>query len=554
MKKWGQPFRAAAGLLPGVLALLSAAPLTAASIEGRITNSVTGDPISGATVRVIDRQNYIFYSTTDTTGSYTLTGLKDGDYRGEFSKDGFNGMRAGGTLADVLNGGGWVHASGDVPARLDVQLQPWGSLRGRVVDEDGNPAPSVSVEISLNLDNLATTDERGEFTFSNLRPGAYTLLARPEPRTSLHNGEQLGTVPIYYPSATQVADALPISVKWGTDVAGIEIRLKSVPVHRIAGVVLDEAGKPVAHATVKLLGKASPSRQALMGIGGAGPFIRSPVAFVTIGGTIGPSPEPILASVESHNDGTFEFAAVEPGDWRLSAEVGVDDEKPRAGVASALVGDKDVDGIAIRLSAPFSVEVAADWGDTTLSKPADGDRFHIGYFVRLAPLDDQPRLTFDPSAVTSIKGLFPGRYRVLDSPALGAQEGTYVSAVLLGGTDVLDKVVELAPGAGPFQLILKHDFGSLRGTVENGDGATMYLVPKNASEIVSYKSKICGPGGSFQFKNIIPGDYYLVAFQHTGDFPPPDLPDSIASIATTVKVESSSAPFPITLRPSQWLW
>jgi hypothetical protein len=533
--------------------LLAVAPLTAASIEGRVTNSVTGDPISGATVRLLDRHSYVFYATTDATGSYTLTNLNDGDYRGEFSKDGFNDARAGATLADVLSGGGWVHASGDVPARIDAQLQPWASLRGRVVDEDGHPAPKVAVEINLNLDNVATTDEHGEFTFSNLRPGSYTLLAKPDPQTHQRNGEQVGAVPIYYPSATQLADASLIKVNWGADVAGIEIRLKSVPVHRIAGLVLDEAGKPIAHATVKLLGKAPASRQALMGISGAGPFIRSPVPFLTISGEIGPAPQPILASVESHNDGTFEFAAVEPGDWRLSAEAGVDDEKPRAGVASVFIGDKDADGVAIRLSAPFSVEVTADWGDTPPPKAADGGPSPIGYLVRLAPLDAQPRVAFDPSAVTSIKGLFPGRYRVLGSQVLAAQEGTYVSAVLLGGTGVLGQIVDLAPGGGPLEVILKHDSGSLRGTVDNGEGATVYLVPKNPAEVIRYVSVICGRGGSFQFQNVIPGDYYLVAF-HSVDSPPPDLPDSIATIATTVKVESGSAPFPVNLRTSPWLW
>jgi len=40
---------------------------------------------------------------------------------------------------------------------------------------------------------------------------------------------------------------------------------------------------------------------------------------------VGPGPEPEVARVESHADGTFEFAAVEPGDWRLSAEAGIDE-------------------------------------------------------------------------------------------------------------------------------------------------------------------------------------------------------------------------------------
>src|SRR5579862_9415145 len=59
------------------------------AIDGRVTNSVTGEGVSGVKVRFLDRHSYVYDTVTDPTGSFHLAGLSDGDYRGEFTKEGF---------------------------------------------------------------------------------------------------------------------------------------------------------------------------------------------------------------------------------------------------------------------------------------------------------------------------------------------------------------------------------------------------------------------------------------------------------------------------------
>jgi len=500
------------------LALVWVAPIVAGTIEGRVTNSVTGEAVAGVAVRFVNRQSHVFETSTDATGAYRLPGLADGEYRGEFSKDGFSDYRQGSTLEDLFKGPFPVRVSGDVPARVDAQLEPWGGLRGRVVDEDGKPAAKVAVEINRNLENTAVTDENGEFSFPSLPPGSYTVVAKPKARVWTREGEQVGAVPIYYPAATQPAGALPVHVAWGADVTGLEIRLKSVPVHRVAGVVLDADGKPAARAVVRLLGRASSTRQAMLGgmITGPGPPVRGGVpitAILALPITVAPGPEPELAQVETRGDGTFEFAAVEPGDWRLSAEIDLD-QRPRSGVASATVGDQDVEGVEIRMSGPFSVEVTADWGDSPPAKPQDGRPVPTGHLVHLTAQEGQPIQDFNPEGnPTSVNGAFPGRYRVMGEHA---PDGTYTGAVMFGGQDVLGQVVEVTPGAGPLQAIVRNDGGSLRGLADPGAGATVFLISRSAGETLDYLSAACGPGGAFEFKNVAPGDYYLVAFDHAG--------------------------------------
>src|SRR5580693_7043897 len=153
-------------------AMMALAPLLCAQsggvIEGRVTNSVTGEAVAEVQVRFLDRQSYVYKTVTDSTGSYRLTGLKDNDYSGEFSKDGFSDSRMNER----------IHVAGSVPARGDTQIQPWGALRGRVMDEDGKPAAGVRVECGCTREDGAITDEHGEFAFQDLRPGSYVLVAK----------------------------------------------------------------------------------------------------------------------------------------------------------------------------------------------------------------------------------------------------------------------------------------------------------------------------------------------------------------------------------------
>ena len=96
------------------------------------------------------------------------------------------------------------------------------------------------------------TDDKGEFVFTNLAPGSYTLVARPAAKIRLQDGVRVAAIATYYPSATDPALAVRIPVRTGQEVSGLEIKLVSVPVRRVTGVVLNEAGKPAAHAAVKL--------------------------------------------------------------------------------------------------------------------------------------------------------------------------------------------------------------------------------------------------------------------------------------------------------------
>lgn len=229
-------------------------------------------------------------------------------------------------------------------------------------------------------------------------------------------------------------------------------------------------------------------------------------------------------------------------------EAGVDEEMPLGGVASASVSDKDIDDIQIRLAPSFPVEVTVDWGSAQAPSAAQRRAIPLG----LTPVEGQPRaIVSDPAKnAGKMNSVFPGRYRVMPN---ALQAGYHVAAVMWGGRDVNGQVVDLAPGAAPFQVILSSAFGRVRGTVEKGEAATLYLVSRESGEIVNYRQVECRTGGAFEIGEVPPGDYYAVAFDQKGMLSATDLPAAIISIASNVRVEAGSTA-PVDLKVNKWPW
>jgi hypothetical protein len=365
-------------------------------------------------------------------------------------------------------------------------------------------------------------------------PGYYALVAKPDAVIRMADGERLGTVATYYPSVTELAQAVRIPVRYGEDIGGIQIRLRNVPVHRVAGVVLNEAGNAVAGATVKLMGQAGTARR---------PVIFSP----GFSYAIGPVAEPEVSRVETRADGTFEFAAVEPGDWRLSAEAGVDDEMPLGGVAAVVVSEKDVEGVLVRIVPPFGIDFTED--RTNVQGPVSTT--YGGIPVYLSPLEGQPKMFVSPAKnVNTTNGILPGRYAVVPQFVGG---DFYISSVMWEGRDVAGQVVEFTANAAPLEMIYKSGVGIVRGKAENGEGALVILIPPDRGEFTGIRTARCGPDGSFQLDRVVPGDYRIVAFDRADErgVDWDALLATIGPIASKVQVEGG-ATASVALRANQW--
>jgi len=156
--------------------------------------------ISGITVRLTDPAsgNVIAAAVTDWSGYYAFTGLKPGDYAVEFVKpDGYQiTLRNQGSDdsadsdADTVTGrtASVTLAAGEHNPTLDAGMYPdhlitIGDLVWLDTDGNGNPSSAEGlpgVELTLydadgRIVAVTTTDENGNYRFSNLLPGTYRV-------------------------------------------------------------------------------------------------------------------------------------------------------------------------------------------------------------------------------------------------------------------------------------------------------------------------------------------------------------------------------------------
>ncbi len=523
-------------MLRAVALLISAAPLlpaqTGITVDGNVVNRVTGAGIPGVSVTLFTRQAVRYQTTTDDSGAFRIQGLSPGSYQALYEKTGF-------VFFGPSFGGPYNIAAGQSPPRVHLEMTQLVTLRGRVVDPDGKPVTNVDVKLGGYPGKV---NAQGEFTIETIEPGSYPLLASPiGARPVVTQQDRTEVVPTYFPSVIDSSAAQRIQVRGDGDLDGFEIRLQSVPVYRVSGIVRDQTGNPAAGAKLLLA-----------------PVLQQPVRvltsvnaeFLTLAGP-GSGRGPAEGSAVSDEDGSFEFPAVRSGDWEITAQVmgNIDSvnfiETVRSGAAAAIVGRNDLDRVEILLGAPFSLSGTIDWGDATPQRVQVFLSQTGGVSAFMAPGTGQITRSFTLARVS------PGRYYIL--PQFGA--GFYPVSVLLGGSEVFGQPVTLVPGSPPVQVSYRAARGSVSGTVENGAAASVVLLPQQIQTLGFGRVAKCKPDGTFDMAGVAPGDYFAVAVDRLdarGDtLRDPMFFSKAASVGMRVRVDQSQGS-PIQLKPIRW--
>ena len=486
-----------------VLACLLAAQ-SGGIVEGTVVDSVANQGIPGVTVDLTAAGSKAVARSaiTDAAGAFRIAGLPPGDYTAGFSKSGYSGTLTG-------NPPNRVHLASDGDTqRLAAKLTQLGGVSGRVLDRDGRPFPLLRVQLStasqtsnMIIQTSVETDGDGRYQFSGLWPGNYLIEARPiegklaggkaggaagkekenEATPPLRpppspEGERRMWANSFYPGVLERSQATRVALHAGWDLPGYDIALQAVPVHRVAGVVFGEDGKPAAgvHVAINL----------------ADPF------------------EHDSDGTTSGEDGTFEFPSVHQGDWRLAGE------RPhgvtvRKGFTDAIVARHDLENVAIRLSAPFSVSGKVEWdksGDPKAQPPIDS--------VTLLSVAGGWSTSGNtgPDGAFRIGDVYPDRYEV---SLWSIKSSYYAASILLGEREILGQPVEIAASPPPLRFILKPAASRVHGVVEEGAGATVVLLPKDEARLNNrfIRSTKCDGEGRYEFSGVRPGDYYALAFR-----------------------------------------
>jgi len=212
-------------------------------------------------------------ATTDDQGRFRFEGVAPGRYRAAAQKAGF-ALPFGGQRpmheVEVSSAGG--------AAAVELVLQRGAVIAGRVVDAAGEPVVDARVTAMRSgravLGNAmpdaaaaarmprfvpagpgAQTNDLGEFRLHSLPPGEYVVQAAPRPDMggAFAAAGGMATVATFHPGATSPDDAQMVTVAPGQTVSEITVRMAQAPVFQVSGVVVDDAGQPMADALVRLV-------------------------------------------------------------------------------------------------------------------------------------------------------------------------------------------------------------------------------------------------------------------------------------------------------------
>ena len=455
-----------------------------ASVEGVVTQSISGAPLARVQVHLIESANDggpVYAASTGADGKFSIGNIPKGTYTvtakhtGYVMSTGRDGRRA----FDI------VLQPGDKKDDVAVKLTPMGSISGRVTGVDGVPMEGSNVTADdgtgegpqLRTRVQSTTDANGNFRIGGLAPGKYRVRAgqefvpfQPEIRTD--GTEQIHYSPTYFPNVLEHAAATRVEVRPDSEASGIAIHMVRTPLIFVRGVVI---GAP-RNANITVLFGAN------YGFDVAG----------------------------VRQDGTFQIANLNPGKYRLFANANLGAQRLRSAVVDVEVADKSIDRIELRMMPAISISGKFDFDD---ERPKTRVPLPALRLVDLIVGAQQERAVVHEDGSFTLTDLLPGLYRVTLS-----RPGVFVRSLRLGMDATEGSLLDLRNGVtgGALSVRISSAVGEVTGVVSDGNGPVA-----NARVTLSLDDRIAerpavtfataDAAGNYRFGNLAPGKYRLVA-------------------------------------------
>ena len=416
-------------------------------IRGRVVEKESGHPLPRAAVALRPPSGGAQQAITDERGEFEFTRLSPGPHTLLASAGEYRASHV--TMPYVRPGDSqgspvFLMKAGEVRDGVEVALPRALAISGRVVDDAGNPAANVVVNMRI-VKSVAgfvagqppVTDDRGAFRVFGVPAGRYVLCADPQ------LGPAFGRVLTRRPQHVRTCTG-EISVTQ-EDVSGVMVTLGKVETYTLRGRLIGEDGNVPAPSGITLM-QTDESR------------IRS-----------------TSSQQERSVDGSFVISEVPPGTYELSAYGGFrpwikpeDASQRQWGGMTIEVSTADVDGVVLQLARGASLRGRVVYAD---SRPADPVR---ALEVRAEPVGFRSGMrptalpaTVGDDDVFELSGLFgPLTLRV------NAPRGYVVKSITYRGRDI-HQVPTVFGGdrANEAVVVLTNRLGELSGRVLDPSGA-----------------------------------------------------------------------------------
>ena len=525
-------------LTAGVAAAQTA--VTNASVSGMVKDSVTGQPLANYTVSTtVKGREKDVTSTTDSSGHYKLMDLPPGGYRLSAN----NAQHFGRELVRH------VAVNGSDVENLDFQVLVTGTITGKVLDENKEPVPDITVELVKReyfMGNVGyyygfpsgRTDDRGDFILTGVEPGKpyYLLAEKLEYMLPAHSEAPLNPklrkrVPVrtWYPSSTVRESAEAMILRPGEKRDGVTIEMKKSPSYCVEGTTFGLLGAAALHFSVEAMQPSS--------------------GMSSSGGTYTMTPGGTTAA-----DGAFRICDLYPGVYRLSAEDREGNFLKNYGHIDITISDQDLQGVRANAVPSRSLDGEVVWDGDPPKTPVTNK-----LSISLSPLFRTGYLggRYNVPGTFTIDGVFPDEYALT---AMFHAPGIYVKDVTFGDRSVMYEPLRPAAamnGSG-LRVAMAHDGGTLIVQVSDTDGNPgvdlwALVIPGEVRSEGELAARLLQGQtdqiGQYTTQTLPPGKYYVVATDRAIDPSPESIGrlwrsraryqevDLPAGGATQVKVE-----------------
>jgi hypothetical protein len=454
------------------------------AVDGFVVNAISGAPVPRALVMLMGPYGQSSVSA-DNAGRWSFTNITCGQLQIMVSRPGFLPGNAGqpriGAAFRPL-----ILADGSSAHDVKVQLTPQGVVAGKVIDDQGDPVPNVQVSAlasrvvqgrrTFQPGGATQTNDLGEFRLASLAGGRYIVCARGGNQfggTVLNDSSMSGES--CYPGPLEGGAASAMEIAAGSDTK-IDFTLPRVPAVHVRGVV---SGLPKGQGVGLNLVKR--------GVAG--------------GGQAGVRP----ANIQP--DGKFVITGVTPGSYMLNTDYFEAGKRLTARLPIE-VGSSDVEGVTVHLEAGFSIAGTVRYESGTGGATPPGTQFN----VNLHSSDGMAggggvQWNKDHTAFT-VPDLPPGNYR-LDGFVQGKW---YLKSAMLGGRDLSREEIPIGQSAGPIDVVLSDDSGTVEGQVVDAGDQPVSSFVMIMAEGRQPHNVMSDAAGKFKVSGLAPGEYRAYAW------------------------------------------
>ena len=480
------------------------------SVAGIVVKDPSGEPLKKALIEIVSRdQDGVLYSTTsDVEGHFKIEDVAPGRYAIGVEKTGFIAVDRHGHEAHET--AITLEAKQQLSGIL-LKMSPAAVIRGRVVDEDGDPMPNVDVSVlhhgytlgHQGLESVRTTrtDDIGEYRMAGLISGRYIIVATPPME---YSGSVVGSlkaespsapenayVTTYYPGTTDDKQAASLETHAGDELNVDFTMIKSPTVH-VRGTV--KINRTQEEKSVNSPGMVSLQQLVARNV-------------------------PKMADIAQ--DGSFEMSGVAPGSYVVHVNSG-DDELLRQQIE---VGNSDVN---LRLAPEPLTQVQGQ------VRVEDGSRIDFSSLYVFVKSDEGIALNGFSYGEQAERVKSDGRFELKNVPAgtytvqvvgqTKALRDYYLKAAIAGGRDITGGW-RISGGPVSLDLVLSAKSGQVEGLVldqkdKPAPGVTVVAVPSaehRRQRFDHYYRSVTDQRGGFSLRGMVPDDYTVYAWESVED-------------------------------------